>query len=183
MNSYQRKHSWLRHRSSARRQDDRNTANKSEAGLRHPILSGVMVAAAATIFSIGVTYYFFARQLDATYALTTIQTRISTCLAISAHYESYLSDDASPIVGVLENGESVRISTNFERYQKSINMARALDLCMIEGGSLQGLNDCIIRRTTDGKGNYDPYVSVIDTRSSRPPAEGNVWPAKRNPIC
>jgi hypothetical protein len=178
-----RTHPWLRHRSIARQHVERQDTPAPDTGLRHPILSGIMVAAVATIFSIGVTYYFYARQLESTYAFTTIQTRISTCLAISEHYRSYGSDDASPVIGVLENGENVRISSNFERYQKSINMARALDLCLIEGGSLDGLNDCIILRTTDGKGNYDPYVSVIDTRSSSPPDQGNIWPAKRNPIC
>jgi hypothetical protein len=183
MDTGKRTHPWLRHRLSARRHLERYNANASEAGLRHPILSGIMVAAAATIFSLGVTYYFYARQLEATYALTTIQTRISTCLAISEHYKTYLSNNGSLIIGVLDSGKYVRISTNFERHQKSLNMARALNLCLFEGGSLDGLNDCLNLRTTDGNGNYNPYVSVIDTRSSSPPAQGHVWPAKRNPVC
>ncbi len=171
------------HRAAVRRAGNQREKATVNVALQHPVLSGVIVTAVATVLSVAATGYFQARQLEAGYALTTVQTRISTCIALSEHHKYYISDNEAQKRVVLDDGTVMAVSDNRERHVASINMARALDLCLVEGKSLSGLNRCITLRTTDGEGNFDPYISVIDTKSSKPPSEGGQWPGQRNPAC
>ena len=151
--------------------------------LAHPLLSGIAVAIVAAFLTLFVTSYFERQQLEAAFALSAVQVRITTCIALSEHHKDYSNETKAGTNVILDDGTLAVSSNNRERHISSINMARALDLCLIEGKSLEGLEACILLRTTDGNGNYDNYVSVIDTKSSHPPQDGGPWPGQRNPSC
>lgn len=113
----------------------------------------------------------------------TVQTRVAACVALAEHHFKYKSSTEKGVLLTLDDGTPAVSSTNAERHRSSINMARALSLCLEESNDATALSDCIIKKTTNGDGLHDDYVSVFDTQSSKVDENVVRQSGKRNPAC
>jgi hypothetical protein len=152
--------------------------------LKHPLWSGIIITLVAATLSTVATHYLQGVQVREAFGLSSVQSRISGCLALAEHHRHFMSSSEKPVQVILDDGTLTVASTNHERFSASINTARALSLCLVNKANFQEVEDCILLTTTDGSGTIDNYVSVIDTKSSKPPVKENApWPGQRNPSC
>lgn len=122
-------------------------------------------------------------ELEAIRVFQTVQTRITACVALAEHHFEYRDPKEIGEPLVLESGELATSSTNQQRHSSSINMTRALSLCLEDSKDASSLSSCISLRTLDDDGLPDDYVAVFDTISSKINKNLERQPGKMNPAC
>lgn len=163
-----------------------NTAPRKDAIREFPydlIFGGVAggIVGAASALLVAYFAYFQTDKLsrDATY-VTFVQSRIDSCIAFSSHHRLQADRDAlaggvSPLrLFIKEQGITVDMTSNENRFLASAVMARSLVMCMVENEDADGLKRCVEDITVQNTGIH-VYDHIRD--------EGEIHVGKLNPAC
>jgi len=153
--------------------------------LNNELRNGLIAAAVGAITGGGISLWLQNKSLNETTALAAVQTRIAACHSIAENHHRWAGDDKILEVEV-KTGDTTSLlwtSTNAERRDASINMARALTLCLAKYHRADEVMTCVSVTTTDSAGNFDRYVRVVDPKSDAPPLEGQTRKGAFNPAC
>jgi hypothetical protein len=144
------------------------------------VIGGLVGAATGGIIAIVAQERALAEQA----VFASVSARITTCSSLAEFHHQFAGDDVATMVRLDQYSDPLPLSTNVERRNNSIYMARALSLCLAERDRAAAVVACINETTLNQQtGEYFDYVSVIDTASDTVESEDVIVAGNRNPAC